>query len=98
LIVHEHCRDSDITTPRPTIVITAVRKGLNNQRMRIVQDILVAAMIGANVELPDMLYGRTGCHSGQLLRQLHAGGDCAYMDATKVESRLSSLHFRGKNE
>jgi hypothetical protein len=59
LIVHEHCHERNA---RPTIVIPAVRKGLNNQRMRIVQDILVAAMIGANVELPDMLYGRVGCH------------------------------------
>jgi hypothetical protein len=46
----------------PTIVIPAVRKGLNNQRMRIVQDIYIAVIMGANVELPEMLYGRVGCH------------------------------------
>jgi hypothetical protein len=46
----------------PTVVIPAVRKGLNNQRMRIVQDIYIAVIMGANVELPEMLYGRVGCH------------------------------------
>jgi hypothetical protein len=30
--------------------------------MRIVQDMLVAAIIGANVELPEMLHGQVGCH------------------------------------
>jgi hypothetical protein len=62
LIVHEHCLEDSNDTRRPTIVIPAVRKGLNNQRMRIVQDIYVAIMMGANVELPQMLYGRVGCH------------------------------------
>jgi hypothetical protein len=46
----------------PTIVIPAVRKGPNNQRMRIVQDILGAVILGANVQLPPLLYSREGCH------------------------------------
>ena len=39
-------------TPQGVIRIPAVVKGLNNQRMRIVQDIAVAAILGAAVELP----------------------------------------------
>jgi hypothetical protein len=48
----------------PTIVSQTVRKGLNNQRMWIVQDIAAAAIMGrgVNVQLPTMLYSRQGCH------------------------------------
>ena len=38
--------------------IPAVRKGLNNQRMRIVQDAVIAALLGAAVELPSVLRTR----------------------------------------
>jgi len=43
------------------IVIPAVRKGLNNQRMRIVQDIVFGALIGAAVELPRIVRTRRNC-------------------------------------
>ena len=41
--------------------IPAVRKGLNNQRMRIVQDAVIAALLGAAVELPSFLRTRRRC-------------------------------------
>ena len=41
--------------------IPAVRKGLNNQRMRIVQDAVIAALLGAAVELPSVLRTRRRC-------------------------------------
>jgi hypothetical protein len=41
---HRPCR-----ADAPTIVSPTVRKGLNNQRMWIVQDILAAAIMGANI-------------------------------------------------
>jgi len=43
------------------IVIPAVRKGLNNQRMRMVQDIVIGALIGAAVELPRIVRTRREC-------------------------------------
>lgn len=43
------------------IVIPAVRKGLNNQRMRMVQDIVIGALIGAAVELPRIVRTRRDC-------------------------------------
>ena len=41
--------------------IPAVRKGLNNERMRIVQDAVIAALLGAAVELPSFLRTRRRC-------------------------------------
>lgn len=41
--------------------IPAVRKGLNNQRMRIVQDAVIASLLGAAVELPSVLRTRRRC-------------------------------------
>ena len=43
------------------IRIPAVRKGLNNQRMRIVQDIVIAKMLGMAVELPKIVRTRIDC-------------------------------------
>lgn len=43
------------------IRIPAVRKGLNNQRMRIVQDIVIASMLGMAVELPKIVRTRIDC-------------------------------------
>jgi hypothetical protein len=50
---HRPCRSD-----APTIVSQTIRNGLSNQRMRIVQDILAAAIMGANIQLPTMLYSR----------------------------------------
>ena len=44
------------------IHIPAVRKGLNNQRMRIIQDIFVAHVLGMAVELPKIIRTRIDCH------------------------------------
>ena len=44
------------------VAIPAVHKGLNNQRMRIVQDIVSAMLVGAAVELPSHLMSRQNCH------------------------------------
>ena len=41
--------------------VPAVRKGLNNQRMRIVQDAVVATLLGAAVELPRYVRTRARC-------------------------------------
>ena len=41
--------------------IPAVRKGLNNQRMRIIQDIVIARMLGMAVELPKIVRTRMDC-------------------------------------
>ena len=43
------------------IRIPAVRKGLNNQRMRIIQDIVVAHLLGLAVELPKIVRTRVDC-------------------------------------
>ncbi|KAH8045116.1 hypothetical protein JL721_12699 [Aureococcus anophagefferens] len=43
------------------VVVPAVRKGLNNQRMRIVQDAVVASLLGAALELPRSVRTRRGC-------------------------------------
>eukprot|EP00962_Isochrysis_galbana_P045957 scaffold18297_cov132-Isochrysis_galbana.AAC.1 len=40
---------------KPVVVIPTVLKGLNNQRMRLVSDIVGAILIGAAVQLPSML-------------------------------------------
>jgi hypothetical protein len=96
LIVHEHCHADSNTQARPTIVIPAVRKGLNNQRMRIVQDILVAAMIGANVELPTLLYGRVGCHyQANCYGNYTQAGTVPIWDVFDQESTLRRLHEFG---
>ena len=44
------------------VVIPTVLKGLNNQRMRIVSDIVGAILIGAAVQLPAKLAARRSCH------------------------------------
>ena len=44
------------------IHIPMLMKGLNNQRMRIVQDITLATLLGASVELPTHVYSRKNCH------------------------------------
>ena len=46
----------------PTVVVPAIRKGLNNQRMRIVQDVAMAQLLGYAVSLPRTLFSRNGCH------------------------------------
>lgn len=43
------------------VLVPAVRKGLNNQRMRIVQDAVVASLLGAALELPRSVRTRRGC-------------------------------------
>lgn len=45
-----------------TVDIPAVKKGISNQRMRIVQDIAAAASLGLAVRLPDSLTSRRSCH------------------------------------
>ena len=47
---------------RSVVVIPPVRKGLCNQRMRMVQDIVVAKLLGASVVLPKTIFTRQGCH------------------------------------
>ena len=44
------------------VVVPTVLKGLNNQRMRIVSDIVGAILIGAAVQLPAKLAARRSCH------------------------------------
>ena len=44
------------------IHIPMLMKGLNNQRMRIVQDITLATLLGASVELPTHVYSRRKCN------------------------------------
>jgi hypothetical protein len=44
------------------VVVPTVLKGLNNQLMRIVSDIVGAMLIGAAVELPRSIATRRGCH------------------------------------
>ena len=44
------------------VIIPTVLKGLNNQRMRLVSDIVGAMLIGAAVQLPSMLATRRSCH------------------------------------
>ena len=44
------------------VVVPTVLKGLNNQRMRIVSDIVGAMLIGAAVQLPMKLAARRSCH------------------------------------
>jgi hypothetical protein len=91
LIVHRHCR-----ADAPTIVIPAVQKGLNNQRMRIVQDILVAAIMGANVELPEMLHGRVGCHyQANCYNNYTTTGAVPMWDVFDKETTLRSLEKFG---
>ncbi|KAH8068856.1 hypothetical protein JL721_6428 [Aureococcus anophagefferens] len=46
----------------PTVVVPAVKKGLSNQRMRIVQDVAMAQLLGYAVSLPRTLFSRNGCH------------------------------------
>lgn len=48
---------------RPVVTIPAVRKGISNQRMRIVQDIASASSLGLAVRLPRTLTSRRACHS-----------------------------------
>jgi hypothetical protein len=45
------------------IKVPAVKKGMNNQRMRIVQDIMTARLLGAAIELPEYLNTRLNCHN-----------------------------------
>ena len=44
------------------LVIPSVPKGLCNQRLRWVQDIVAAKLLGAAVVLPQHVYTRQGCH------------------------------------
>jgi len=45
-----------------TVFVVTPAKGLCNQRMRIVQDIVMATLVGAAVVLPESLISRRGCH------------------------------------
>ena len=42
------------------MVVPAIRKGLFNQRMRLVQDVVAAALVGAAVSLPETHYSGKG--------------------------------------
>ena len=44
------------------VVLPSVRKGLCNQRMRWVQDIVIAKLLGAAVVLPEAVITRQACH------------------------------------
>ena len=46
---------------RGTVRVPSVEKGLNNQRMRIIQDIAIATLLRAPVELPTRVYSRKNC-------------------------------------
>ena len=50
------------TARKQVVVVPTVLKGLNNQRMRIVSDIVGAMLIGAAVQLPTRLAARRSCH------------------------------------
>ena len=47
---------------KQVVVVPTVLKGLSNQRMRIISDIVGAVLIGAAVQLPTMMAGRRSCH------------------------------------
>jgi len=47
---------------RQVVVVPTVLKGINNQRMRLVSDIVGSILIGAAVELPPVLATRRACH------------------------------------
>lgn len=47
---------------RVVVSIPAVRKGLSNQRMRVIQDVVSAVTLGLSVRLPRALISRKGCH------------------------------------
>lgn len=47
---------------RAIVAIPAVKKGLSNQRMRVIQDMVSAATLGLPVRLPKALTSRRGCH------------------------------------
>lgn len=47
---------------RVVVSIPAVRKGLSNQRMRVIQDVVSAVTLGLSVRLPRALTSRKGCH------------------------------------
>ena len=52
------------STPVKGIVhLLPVRKGLNNQRLRFVQDIVVASLLGMAVEFEENVYSRVGCQN-----------------------------------
>ena len=57
-VTSESCATSGFSG---VVRIPAVRKGLNNQRMRIIQDIVVARMLGMAVELPKIVRTRIDC-------------------------------------
>ena len=44
--------------------VPLLRKGLNNQRMRIIQDVTMATLLGAAVELPKHIASRKNCDFG----------------------------------
>lgn len=44
------------------VSIPAVKKGLSNQRMRVIQDLASASSLGYSVTLPSALTSRKGCH------------------------------------
>ena len=52
---------SPCATTKSVVLIPSVRKGLCNQRLRMVQDIMIAHLFGAAVVLPQVVFSRQRC-------------------------------------
>ncbi len=80
----------------PIIIIPNVMKGLNNQRMRIVQDIAASFYLGAAVVLPVSSYSRKGCgyRSNCYKDYILAGNIWSIYDQSEFIRAIGSLGVR----
>ncbi|KAK7248178.1 H/ACA snoRNPs complex protein [Aureococcus anophagefferens] len=90
------------------VVVPAVRKGLNNQRMRIVQDAVVASLLGAALELPreEVAFGDVfdearvvaGLRSRQRRVDRAAEAALRRFRAETRDAPVVALHWRGDED
>ena len=76
------------------VQVPSVKKGLSNQRMRIVQDLVTASLVGSHkVRLPKKMTSRKGCHyeAGCYQNYEASLGFWEVYDRDKTEAALQSL-------
>ena len=75
---------------RSAVILPVVPKGLCNQRLRWVQDIVVAALMGAAVVLPEAIITRQGCHFNAGCYNDYSSS-VAFGDAYDIEALTTAL-------